>query len=63
MPRITKEEARKRAEKNWSMWRLLLSDMNITYSELDQMSDDDLAEATAALDIHMEELEKAKNKK
>ncbi|QOS97549.1 hypothetical protein JNUCC42_13205 [Brevibacterium sp. JNUCC-42] len=55
---ISKEEARKRALKNWSMWRILLSDMNITYSELDKMHQDDLAEANAALDIHIEAIDK-----
>jgi len=40
------------------MWRLLLSDMNITYTELDEMDDDDLAEANAALDIHLKQQNK-----
>lgn len=55
---ITKSEARQRAERNWGMWRLLLSDMNITYSELNQMDQDDLAEANAALDMYIEMMEK-----
>jgi hypothetical protein len=55
---ITRSEARKRAEKNWGMWRLLLSDMNITYSELNQLDQDDLAEANAALDMYIEMMEK-----
>ncbi|TDF92165.1 hypothetical protein [Paenibacillus piri] len=54
---ITRIEARRRAEKNWAMWRLLLSDMSITYSELNQMDQDDLAEANAALDIYIEMME------
>lgn len=54
MGTISKDEARHRAEKNWSMWRLLLSDMNISYSDLDRMTHDDVAEANAALDIHIE---------
>ncbi|WP_128102786.1 hypothetical protein [Paenibacillus sp. DCT19] len=60
---ITKKEAKNRAKRNWAMWRLLLSDMSITYSDLDKMDDDDLAEANAALDIHMEHMEKQNKKK
>lgn len=52
---ISPQEAKRRAEKNWSSWRLLLSDMNITYTELDSMDDDDIMEANAALDIHIEQ--------
>ncbi len=51
---ISAKEAKRRAEKNWPMWRLLLSDMGITYQDLHIMDDDDIAEANAALDIHME---------
>lgn len=60
---ISKNEAERRARANWGLWRLLLSDMNITYSDLDKMDDDDIAEANAALDIHLEEMERQKNKK
>lgn len=35
-----------------------MSDMNITYSDLDKMDDDDIAEANAALDIHLEQQKK-----
>ncbi|TCZ76180.1 hypothetical protein E0485_15195 [Paenibacillus albiflavus] len=59
---LTKAEAREKAQRNWAMWRLLLSDMNITYSDLDKMSPEDLAEANAALDIHIELIEKQKKK-
>lgn len=55
---ISKSEAERRARENWSMWRLLLSDMNITYSELNDMDPDDLAEANAALDIHIKQQNK-----
>jgi hypothetical protein len=55
---ISRIEARRRAERNWAMWRLLLSDMSITYSELNQMDQDDLAEANAALDLYIEMMEK-----
>ncbi|GAB6990854.1 hypothetical protein [Paenibacillus pini] len=58
MATISKEEARRRAEKNWPTWRLLLSDINISYSDLDTMSHDDVAEANAALDIHIENTER-----
>ncbi|MDR9857874.1 MULTISPECIES: hypothetical protein [unclassified Paenibacillus] len=64
---ISKKEAQKRAKNNWRYWRLLLSEMNISYSDLNQMDDDDIAEANAALDIHIKqqqrEMNKAKNKK
>ncbi|WP_144026077.1 hypothetical protein [Paenibacillus sp. FSL H8-0259] len=55
MPRISKSEAKRRAIENWSQWRLLLSDMGITYSDLLIMDDEDLAEANAALDIHIKQ--------
>lgn len=58
-----KDKARERAQKNWALWRLLLSDMGITYSDLDNMDPDDIEEANAALDIHIEQQEKNKNKK
>ncbi|WP_340004422.1 hypothetical protein MHH52_21825 [Paenibacillus sp. FSL K6-0276] len=63
MPRITKTEAKRRAIENWGQWRLLLSDMGITYSDLLIMDDDDVAEANAALDIHIAELKKANKSK
>lgn len=60
---ISKSEAKARAQKNWRYWRLLLSDMNITYSDLNNMDDDDIAEANAALDIHIKQQKAAmKNK-
>lgn len=55
---ISKTEAEKRARNNWNMWRLLLSDMNITYRDLDLMDDDDIMEANAALDIHIKQQKK-----
>ncbi|MFD1777011.1 hypothetical protein ACFSF2_24350 [Paenibacillus rhizophilus] len=60
---ISKSEAKHRAQENWHIWRLLLSDMGITYSDLDNMDDDDIAEANAALDIHVEQLRKANKDK
>lgn len=64
MPRMSKKRAKERARENWDYWRLLLSDMGITYSDLDNMDQDDIAEANAALDIHIEQLNKKnKNKK
>ncbi|WP_438347298.1 hypothetical protein ACP8HI_16535 [Paenibacillus sp. FA6] len=45
------------------MWRLMLSDMKISYSDLDKMDHDDLAEANAALDLYMEHQKKEMNKK
>jgi hypothetical protein len=64
MPRISKKKAKERARENWDQWRLLLSDMGISYSDLDNMDQDDIAEANAALDLHIEATKKAnKNKK
>lgn len=60
---ISKAEARRKAKKNWHMWRLMLSDMKISYSDLDKMDHDDLAEANAALDLYMEHQKKEMNKK
>ncbi|HBZ80913.1 MAG TPA: hypothetical protein DEP07_11070 [Brevibacillus sp.] len=60
---IDKSEAKRRAKERWPYWRLLLSDMNITYSDLDKMDEDDIAEANAALDIHIEQQNALKNKK
>ncbi|MDQ0876762.1 hypothetical protein QFZ77_005421 [Paenibacillus sp. V4I3] len=59
---ISQKEAKERALENWPMWRLLLSDMNISYSDLNHMDQDDILEANAALDIHIEQ-QKAKTKK
>jgi hypothetical protein len=59
---ISKTEAERRARANWHMWRLLLSEMNISYSDLDRMDDDDIAEANAALDIHLKEQERQRKK-
>ncbi|WP_148089722.1 hypothetical protein [Paenibacillus xylanexedens] len=60
---ITKKVAKDRAKRNWLMWRLLLSDMSITYSDLNNMDEDDLLEANAALDIHIEQMNKQTKKK
>jgi len=60
---ITRTEAERRARERWAMWRILLSDMNISYSELNEMDDDDLAEANAALDIHIRQIEQQSKKK
>lgn len=59
---ISKQEAEKRAKRNWSYWRLLLSDMGITYSDLQNMDNDDIAEANAALDLHLKALKKKNDK-
>lgn len=60
---IDKKEAERRAKERWPYWRLLLSDMNITYSDLDKMDEDDIAEANAALDIHLKRQKKEIDKK
>jgi hypothetical protein len=59
---ISKAEAERRAKDRWPQWRLLLSDMNITYADLLLMDEDDIREANAALDIHIQALEKKMNK-
>ncbi|MCZ0848301.1 hypothetical protein [Brevibacillus laterosporus] len=40
-----------------------MSDMNITYADLDRMDEDDIAEANAALDIHIKQQQKNLDKK
>ncbi|OMF01228.1 hypothetical protein BK124_00695 [Paenibacillus amylolyticus] len=60
---LSKSQARERAINNWALWRLLLSDMSITYSDLDNMEPDDVAEANAALDIHIEQQKKNEKRK
>ncbi|WP_025692625.1 hypothetical protein [Paenibacillus zanthoxyli] len=60
---LTRAEARRRATERWNQWRLLLSDMGITYRDLMEMDDDDIAEANAALDIHIEQMKKANKDK
>jgi hypothetical protein len=59
---ISKLEAERRAKANWPQWRLLLSDMHVTYSDLQQMDEDDIREANAALDLHIS-AQKKLNKK
>lgn len=59
---INKKEAHRRAKERWQQWRLLLSDMNISYSDLFRMDDDDIAEANAALDIHIKQQQREANK-
>jgi len=58
---ISPQEAKLRARKNWKQWRLLIAGM-ISYSELDSLDPDDLEEANAALDIHLEEQRKANSR-
>lgn len=60
---ISNQEAKERARRNWPQWRLLLSDMSITYSDLDLMDDDDILEANAALDLYMEQQKKMEKRK
>ncbi|ETT58179.1 hypothetical protein MHI43_12085 [Paenibacillus sp. FSL H8-0457] len=60
---ISNQEAKERASRNWLQWRLLLSDMSITYSDLNLMDDDDILEANAALDLYMEQQKKMEKRK
>ncbi|WP_209865857.1 hypothetical protein [Paenibacillus shirakamiensis] len=55
-------EAENRARERWSQWRLLLSDMNITYTDLMIMDDEDIAEANAALDLYQKLMDKQTKK-
>lgn len=63
MMTISKTEAEQRAKARWHQWRLLLSDMNITYADLFLMDDDDIMEANAALDLHIAQQKREINKK
>lgn len=55
---ISRKEAENRAKERWRYWRLLLSDIRISYSDLNQMDEDDIAEANAALDIYLRQQSK-----
>lgn len=59
---ISRAEAESRAKEHWRYWRLLLSDINISYSDLNQMDEEDIAEANAALDIYIKEQNKNRPK-
>ncbi|WP_223068481.1 hypothetical protein [Paenibacillus caui] len=52
---ISRAEAEQRAKQRWRYWRLLLSDIGISYSDLHQMDEDDVAEANAALDLYLKQ--------
>lgn len=54
---INQQEARSRAQENWYQWRLVIAGV-IRYSELDLLDPDDIMEANAALDLHLEEQNK-----
>lgn len=55
---------KQKAKENWDRWRILCSDiMHLTYSEVFcQMTDDEVMEANAALDIVNAELKKQQAK-
>jgi hypothetical protein len=59
---ISQREAERRAKERWHYWRLLLSDIGISYSDLHQMDDEDIAEANAALDLYIKQQNKNKQK-
>lgn len=59
---ISKAEAESRAKERWRYWRLLLSDIRISYSDLNQMDEDDIAEANAALDLYLKQQNKSRPK-
>lgn len=63
MEKKSKAEYRRLARKNWAWIRLLLSDINVTYSEVIKMNHDDVYMLNAALDIAKEQNEKQANKK
>ena len=59
----SKAEYRRLALDNWAWIRLLLSDINVTYSEVIKMNHDDVYMLNAALDIAQEQNDKQANKK
>lgn len=50
------------ARDNWPMIRLLLSDINVTYTEVAAMDTDEIFMLNAALDMEMERAEKEQKK-
>ena len=51
------------ARDNWPMIRLLLSDINVTYTEVKAMDTDEIFMLNAALDIEQERLQREEEKK
>ena len=54
----SRSEYRQLARKNWWFWRLVLSDTGITYADASRMSDEEIEEANAALDLLQEQMSK-----
>jgi len=51
------------ARDNWPMIRLLLSDINVTYTEVKAMDTDEIFMLNAALDMEQERLQREEEKK
>jgi len=51
------------ARENWPMIRLLLSDINVTYTEVAAMDTDEIFMLNAALDMEQERLQREEEKK
>ena len=51
------------ARDNWPMIRLLLSDINVTYTEVAAMDTDEIFMLNAALDMEQERLQREEEKK
>ena len=50
------------ARDNWPMIRLLLSDINVTYTEVAAMDTDEIFMLNAALDMEQERVERERQK-
>ena len=64
--KLTKTQLRKRAESNWNLWRLVLSDRGFDYQTVfgkPFMSPQDVDEANIALDMQIEAEKRAAKKK
>ena len=51
------------ARNNWPMIRLLLSDINVTYTEVAAMDTDEIFMLNAALDMEQERLQREEEKR
>ncbi|MEQ6856069.1 hypothetical protein AAHH17_16435 [Lysinibacillus capsici] len=58
---LPKRVYKKRAKEHWLMWRLVMEE-KIDYATASTMTLDEILEANAALDIHIENVNKANKK-
>lgn len=59
----SRAEYRRDARRNWPWLRILLSDINVSYTEAKDMDPDDVYMLNEAIDIAAEQREKKINKK